>query len=234
MHIGILHYPAAITHSDLVDALQQGFDQEVSLLWYADTALPDIDAIMIPAPGVFSEALRELKQSPLWRKIQQYAQQGGFLFGSGDAFSLLCEFGLLPGRFLPNAGQQYLSKNLHIKVDNRNTRISALYNDNYPLKLPVSTSHGRYEVTSDELKTMQENKQVIFRFATHNGEFLHEANPLGTTQGIAGISNRNRNVFGMIPFPERAVDDELGNTDGQLIFRSVIHMVGRSISMKLK
>lgn len=233
MKFGILTHPASITHPDLVYVLEELKSQHVEKLWYYDTDFHNIDAVLLPSSGVYREGYNELRQAPMIRQILRFAESGGFVFGAGNGFRLLCDLGLLPGNLVENPSGRFVAKNSFVSVDNRNTRISALYNGKAPLKLPVSTYYGRFVASANEMKAMQRNRQVIFRYVNSGGKVSPQANITGSADNIAGISNKTRNVFGMIPFPERAVDDELGNTDGRLIFDSVIQIVGRSISRNL-
>lgn len=233
MKFGVLIHPASITHEDLIYVLEEIKMQRVIRLWYDEDEFSNIDAVFIPSSGVYREGYQELKHAPMMRKIVQFAKNGGFVFGAGNGFRLLCDFNLLPGNLVENPSGRFVGQNGYIRVDNRNTRISALYKGNVPLMLPVGIYSGRYVASNQELETMQKYKQVIFRFSDANGNVNGNANITGSVHNIAGISNATRNVFGMIPFAERAVDDELGNTDGRLIFDSVIRIVGRSISRSL-
>lgn len=233
MKFGVLVHPASITHEDLIYVLDDVKSQTVVRLWYDDSDFNNIDAVFLPSSGVYREGYNLLKQTPMMHNIIRFAQKGGFVFGSGNAFRLLCDFDLLPGNLVENPSGRFVGQNSFVKVDNNNTRISALYNGDLPLKLPIATYSGRFVASGQELKDMNTHKQIIFRFADAEGVVNNKANITGAVNNIAGISNSTRNVFGMIPFPERAVDDELGNTDGQLIFDSVIRIVGRSISRNL-
>lgn len=233
MKFGVLVHPASITHEDLIYVLEEIKSQDVIRLWYDDHEFRDVDAVFIPSSGVYREGYRELKQAPMVRQIIQFARNKGFVFGAGNGFRLLCDLGLLPGNLVENPSGRFLGQNCFLKVDNNNTRISALYNGENALKLPIGVYSGRYVASREELEQLNRYRQVIFRFSDSNGQVAQEANITGSTDNIAGVSNTTRNVFGMIPFPERAVDDELGNTDGSLIFESVIRIVGRSISRNL-
>jgi phosphoribosylformylglycinamidine synthase len=154
--------------------------------------------------------------------VINFANQGGFVFGVCNGFQILCEAGLLPGALLHNSNQKFICKNVFIKPDNNNTVITALLDKNKAYKIPIAHGEGRYYADEETLKGMRQNNQILFRYCDRNGIITEEANPNGTIDNIAGVCNEQKNVYGMMPHPERAADDELGNTDGTAIFESIL------------
>ncbi len=195
------------------DALQNGLNKEVVMLWHKDKDISMFftdDCIVLPGGFSFGDYLRcgaIARFSPMMQSVIDFANRGGKVLGVCNGFQVLCESGLLPGVLLQNAQQQFVCKNVFITA-----------NDGIPLKIPVAHGEGRYYADESVLNELEENNQVIFRYCDEKGivEPLH--NPNGATRNIAGIANRGGNVFGMMPHPERAVSTLLGNTDGFKVF----------------
>jgi len=157
--------------------------------------------------------------------VVRFARKGGFVFGVCNGFQILCEAGLLPGTLLHNDHQKFSCKNIYIKPDNDNTSITSLLDKNSAYKIPIAHGEGRYYADNDTLKSMRLNDQILFRYCDENGVISEEANPNGSIENIAGVCNENKNVFGMMPHPERAADIELGNVDGRAIFESILSII---------
>ncbi|HRH37621.1 MAG TPA: phosphoribosylformylglycinamidine synthase I, partial [Flavobacteriales bacterium] len=146
---------------------------------------------------------------------------GGLVFGVCNGFQVLCEAGLVPGALLHNSGQKFISKNIHIRRATGNTIITKAVPER-ALKIPIAHGEGRFHIDNDGLKALKDNDQVIFRYCDALGKVTDEANPNGSRDNIAGVCNKARNVFGMMPHPERACDDRLSNTDGRSLFESIL------------
>jgi phosphoribosylformylglycinamidine synthase len=158
-------------------------------------------------------------------KVIDFAAKGGYVFGICNGFQILCEAGLLPGALLHNNERKFICKNIYIKAQHNDSLLTAAIPLSKALKMPVAHGEGKYFVGDVELKKMNENGQVIFHYCDEHGEITQASNPNGSLENIAGICNAEKNVFGMMPHPERASDPELGNTDGKILFESLLSLV---------
>jgi phosphoribosylformylglycinamidine synthase len=195
------------------DALEKDLGFEVQMLWHKDNDLSHFttdDCIVLPGGFSYGDYLRcgaIAKFSPMMQSVIEFANKGGKVLGVCNGFQILCESGLLPGALLQNANQQFICKNVFIKSDNSD-----------PLQIPIAHGEGRYFADDATLASLEKNNQIIFRYCDENGNIGGAANPNGAIKDIAGICNANRNVFGMMPHPERATNPALNNTDGVQVF----------------
>jgi phosphoribosylformylglycinamidine synthase subunit PurQ / glutaminase len=225
MKFGVVIFPGSNCDQDMIYVLRNIMEQEVVELWHKDSNLKNVDAIMLPGGFSFGDYLRSgaiARYSPIMDSVIEFARQGGFVFGVCNGFQILCEAGLLPGALLHNNNQKFICKNVHIIPDNLSNPITSLIRERAPLKIPVAHGEGRYYAREPEIAEMRHNKQILFRYCDPEGSISEEFNPNGSLDNIAGVCNEKRNVFGMMPHPERASDDELGNTDGRIIFESIV------------
>lgn len=201
----------------MYDALKYDLKQEAVMLWHKDKELAGFttdDCIVLPGGFSYGDYLRcgaIARFSPLMQAVIDFANKGGKVLGVCNGFQVLCEAGLLPGALLRNANQQFVCKNVFIKGD-----------DGEALMIPVAHGEGRYYADEATLKQLEANNQIIYRYCDADGSITDEANPNGATNNIAGICNANRNVFGMMPHPERACSEVLGNTDGRKVFKALL------------
>lgn len=227
MKFGIVVFPGSNCDRDMEHALRHDLGQEVEMLWHKDHDLSSYtkeDCIVLPGGFSYGDYLRcgaLARFSPMMESVVKHAQNGGKVLGVCNGFQILCEAGLLPGALLMNDNQQFICKNVFIKNENQ---ASAINKDiaPQPLKIPIAHGEGRYFADAETLAKIENNNQVIFRYCDENGEVGH-ATPNGSTNHIAGICNEGRNVFGMMPHPERATSSILGNEDGMLLFKSLIN-----------
>ncbi len=225
MTFGIVNFPGSTGVNDLCYALQEMLDQKVVIVWHKDTVPSGIDILILPAGSSFGDDLRPgamARFSPVMDSIIQYTEKGGVVLGISNGFQILCEAGLLPGTFLLNDSLIYTCKSCHIKADNNHSLINRYVEKEKVLKIPVSIKYGRYYVDEGTLIEMRQNDQITYRYCNEYGKSTERSNPGGAVENIAGICNAEKNIYGIIPVPERAVDDELGNTDGKLIFQSFL------------
>ena len=225
MKIGVVIFPGSNCDHDMIYVLRNIMDQNVVELWHKDNDLQGARAIILPGGFSYGDYLRSgaiARYSPIMDYVIEFANNGGFVFGVCNGFQILCEAGLLPGALLPNNTQKFICKNVFIKPDNNSTVVTALLDKDRPYKIPISHGEGRYYADEETLKAMRQNDQILFRYCDSNGVITEEANPNGTLDNIAGVCNEQKNVYGMMPHPERAADEELGNTDGQAIFESIL------------
>jgi phosphoribosylformylglycinamidine synthase I len=228
MKFGVVVFPGSNCDEDMVYVLETIMQQEVVKLWHKDTDLKNCDFIVLPGGFSYGDYLRSgaiARFSPIMDKVIEHANKGGYVMGVCNGFQILCEAGLLPGALLHNSHHQFTCKNVYIKADNKSNLITSQADTTKTLKIPVAHGEGRYYAEEAELKQIIANGQVLFRYCDENGNINASANPNGALDNIAGVSNKNKNVFGMMPHPERAADRELGNTDGRIIFESIISMV---------
>lgn len=226
MKFGVVIFPGSNCDQDMIYVLRNILEHEVVELWHKDTDLHGVDAIVLPGGFSYGDYLRSgaiARYSPIMEKVIEFANNGGFVFGVCNGFQILCESGLLPGALLHNDNQKFICKNTHIVPDNNSCSVTAKLEKQKPLMIPIAHGEGRYFAKKETLQEMRQNGQIIFRYCNEHGEITSEANPNGSSENIAGICNKNKNVFGMMPHPERAADDELGNTDGRAIFESMIN-----------
>ena len=220
MKFGVVIFPGSNCDRDMLDALQNDLQQDVIALWHKDSDLSMFttnDCIVLPGGFSFGDYLRcgaIAKFSPMMQSVIAFANNGGKVLGVCNGFQILCESGLLPGVLLANANQKFICKNVFIKNTNDATATA--------LKIPIAHGEGRFFATADVLQEIENNNQVIYRYCTANGEVNSDANPNGTTNNIAGIKNKNGNVFGMMPHPERACSAALGNEDGRQVFADLL------------
>jgi phosphoribosylformylglycinamidine synthase len=154
-------------------------------------------------------------------EVIKYANDGGKVLGICNGFQILCEAGLLPGTLMHNESRKFICKNVNILPVSRSASISADLDDSAPLRIPIAHGEGNYFLPEQELAELEENDQVIFRYCDENGKVNNASNPNGSANNIAGVSNVGKNVFGMMPHPERACSEDLGNTDGRAILRGL-------------
>ena len=158
-------------------------------------------------------------------KVIEFANNGGYVMGVCNGFQILCESGLLPGALLHNNSHKFICKNVYLSTQTNRSCITDRVNLDEPLCIPIAHGEGRYFADAETLQQLNDNEQVIFRYCDNDGNVTNESNPNGAVENIAGICNAGRNVFGMMPHPERAADQELNNTDGGFIFESIISVL---------
>ena len=226
MKFGIVVFPGSNCDHDTFYVLGDILGQQVVELWHKEEDLKGVDAIILPGGFSYGDYLRSgaiARFSPILDRVIDFARQGGFVFGICNGFQVLCEAGLLPGALLHNANQKFVCKNIHILPDNNDNVLTQNLDKQKPLMIPVAHEEGRYFAPKATLQEMRMKGQILFRYCNQYGEITTEANPNGSKENIAGICNQDKNVFGMMPHPERASDEKLGNTQGQAILLSAIN-----------
>lgn len=228
MKFGVVVFPGSNCDEDIVYVLKEIMGQETVKLWHKNTDLEGCTHIILPGGFSYGDYLRSgaiARFSPIMEKVTEHANKGGFVFGVCNGFQVLCESGLLPGALLHNNSRKFICKNIHIKAENNNTLVTSKVPANKALKIPIAHGEGKYYADAATIKQLNENGQVLFRYCDENGHVTEAANPNGATDNIAGICNATKNVFGMMPHPERASDKELGNEDGRFLFESILEKV---------
>jgi len=228
MKFGVVVFPGSNCDEDMRHVLADVLDQEVEMLWHKNDALGDFgpgDCIVLPGGFSFGDYLRSgavAKLSPIMEQVIDFANNGGYVIGICNGFQILCESGLLPGVLLANDTQKFICKNLHIKVDNNQTAFTQNTKASEVLQIPIAHADGRFYASDSELQKLEQNNQILFRYCAADGSLSENTNPNGSLMHIAGICNENQNVFGMMPHPERAAEDALGNIQGRILFESII------------
>lgn len=228
MKFGVVIFPGSNCDQDMIYVLRNIMKQEVVELWHKDKSLQNCDMIILPGGFSYGDYLRSgaiARFSPVMEKISVFADKGGYVFGVCNGFQIACEAGLLPGALLHNTDRKFHCKNVFIKVQNSDTLITSAIPKEKALKIPIAHGEGNYFNDAESLKKMNENGQILFRYCDEKGTITEESNPNGSIENIAGICNEKKNVFGMMPHPERASDTELGNTDGKFLFESILNLV---------
>jgi phosphoribosylformylglycinamidine synthase I len=228
MKFGVVVFPGSNCDEDMVYVLRDIMGQETIKLWHKNTSLEGCTHLVLPGGFSYGDYLRSgaiARFSPIMEKVIEHANKGGFVFGVCNGFQILCESGLLPGALLHNDSRKFICKNIFIKAENNSTAITAKVPMNKALKIPIAHGEGKYFADADTLKKLNANGQILFRYCDESGNVNEAGNPNGATENIAGICNEGKNVFGMMPHPERASDKELGNQDGKFLFESILEMV---------
>lgn len=226
MKFGVVIFPGSNCDEDIIYVLEQIMGQEVVRLWHKDHNLQGADFIVLPGGFSFGDYLRSgaiAKFSPLMQEIIQFANKGGFVLGICNGFQILAEAGLVPGALLHNSNRKFICQNIYLKPETTNTLITSLLDTTKALKIPIAHAEGNYFADSETFKKIQDNGQILFRYCDEAGNITESANPNGSIDNIAGVCNINRNVFGLMPHPERAADSILGNQDGLGIFESILN-----------
>ncbi|MBS4065012.1 MAG: phosphoribosylformylglycinamidine synthase subunit PurQ [Chitinophagaceae bacterium] len=225
MKFGVVVFPGSNCDEDMVYVLRDIMKQETVKLWHKNTDLEGCTHIVLPGGFSYGDYLRSgaiARFSPIMQSVIEHANKGGFVFGVCNGFQILCEAGLLPGALLHNDSRKFICKNVYIKAENTNSKITSKVPAGKALKIPIAHGEGKYFADADTLKTLNANGQILFRYCDENGSLSDTANPNGATEYIAGVCNTSKNVFGMMPHPERASDKELGNIDGAFLFESIL------------
>ncbi len=231
MKFGVVLFPGSNCDDDMMHVLGTVLEQETVKLWHKDRDISSFstdDCIILPGGFSYGDYLRcgaVARFSPIMQSVVEFANAGGKVFGICNGFQILCEAGLLPGVLLRNANQKFICKNTYLHIETRNALITQGI-EQQVLKVPIAHAEGRYYADQTTLNTLIENDQILFKYCDATGNVTEAANPNGTLLNIAGICNTQRNVFGMMPHPERASETILGNSDGRLIFEAMLDLVG--------
>jgi len=225
MKFGVVTFPGSNCDEDMVYVLKTIMGQEVEQLWHKDTDLKGVDFVVLPGGFSYGDYLRSgaiAKLSPIMGEVIKHANKGGYVLGICNGFQILTESGLLEGALLHNNTQKFICKNTFIKPASSSAAITKGLDLEKAFKIPIAHGEGRFYAPDDTLKSILDNEQVIFNYCSANGTVNDESNPNGSLFNIAGITNKNKNVFGMMPHPERAADHLLSNEDGKMIFESLL------------
>ena len=226
--IGVVVFPGSNCDHDAYYAFKKVLDCETRFLWHKETNIKESDLIILPGGFSYGDYLRTgsiARFSPIMNTVIDFAEKGGHVMGICNGFQILLEAGLLPGVMLKNKSLQFVCKDVYLSVANNNTVFTKDISPDQVLKIPVAHGEGHYFADETALKQLEENNQIVFRYSSPENIIDDIYNPNGSVNNIAGIVNKQGNVLGMMPHPERSCDPLLGKTDGQLIFRSVINNI---------
>lgn len=228
MKFGVIVFPGSNCDHDAYHVISKHVGQPVDFIWHRDTNLDAFDGIIIPGGFSYGDYLRcgaLAKFSPVMGAVKQFAAQGKFVMGICNGFQILCEAGLLPGALVRNANLHFISKHVNIRVETTETPFTTNLKAHQVLSIPIAHGEGNYVCDDVTFAQIEANDQIVFRYCDAAGETTPESNPNGSRSNIAGICNRERNVLGMMPHPERACEELLGSNDGREIFGSLTNSI---------
>ncbi len=225
MKFGVVTFPGSNCDQDMIYVLQNLLGQQVETLWHKDTSIKNVDMVILPGGFSYGDYLRSgaiAKFSPIMHEVIRHANQGGYVLGVCNGFQILTEAGLLNGALLHNDQQKFICKNVYLKPISKMAGITKGLDFDKTYKIPIAHGEGRYYANDNTIKELEDQDQILFRYCHDTGIENNASNPNGSVNNIAGITNKAKNVFGMMPHPERAADTILGNTDGKNIFESIL------------
>ena len=225
MKFGVVTFPGSNCDQDMVYVLESILNQKVEQLWHKDTDLKGCDFIVLPGGFSYGDYLRSgaiAKLSPIMGKVIEHANNGGYVMGICNGFQILTESGLLDGALLHNNNQKFICKNVYLKPVSNETAITKVLDTNKAYQIPIAHGEGRYYADDATIAKLKEKDLILFQYSTKDAQVTDEVNPNGSVDNIAGITNEGRNVFGMMPHPERAADEALANQDGRAFFESIL------------
>jgi phosphoribosylformylglycinamidine synthase len=224
MKFGVVTFPGSNCDQDMIYVLRNILKQEVVELWHKDSDLQGAEFVVLPGGFSYGDYLRSgaiARFSPIMEKVIEFANNGGYVMGICNGFQVLCESGLLPGTLQHNTSHTFICKNVYLKPASNSNAMTADLEDR-AYKIPIAHGEGNYFASDDTLAELKANEQILFYYSDKEGNINAEGNPNGSIQNIAGVTNATKNVFGMMPHPERAADENLGNTDGVSFFQSLM------------
>ena len=228
MKFGIVTFPGSNCDYDAYRAVIDVLGEEAVYIWHKDHDLQGADVVILPGGFSYGDYLRAgaiARFSPVMSEVVEHAKKGGIVMGICNGFQIACEAGLLPGALLRNASLQFVSAPVNLRVENSDTLFTSGYTEGQIIRIPIAHGDGRYTASDTALDDLEQNQQVLFRYVNPAGETMDDANPNGSARSIAGIVSAEGNVLGMMPHPERALDDLLGSSDGVALFESLLARV---------
>ena len=231
MHFGIIVFPGTWSEGDCVYAIER-IGHQATILTENHQNINNYDCLVIPGGFSYGDYLRPgaiASTSPIMEKVKKFSENGGLVIGICNGFQILCETGLLPGSLMRNAHLEYRSQWINLKVCNANSPFANKFNEDQVIRIPISHAEGNYFVDNQQFKELIDHKQIVFKYCSEDGSLSENDNPNGSVFNIAGVMNKKKNVLGMMPHPERACEDLLGGTDGNLIFLSIVKSMNLEI-----
>ena len=225
MRFGVVVFPGTWSDCDFHHVISEVLRQPVKYVWHRERSLGDLDCVVLPGGFSYGDYLRAgavAGRSPVVEALRDFVEGGGFVLGSCNGFQILCEAGLLPGALMRNECLQYRCQSTHLLVDNVEVPFTRGMRPGQVLTMPISHGEGKYHADAETLRALKARNQVVFRYATADGQVTKAANANGSVDNIAGIVNEQGTVLGLMPHPERAAETAMGGTDGLLIFQSLL------------
>ena len=225
MKFGVLVFPGSNCDHDTFHVIAEVAHQPVTFLWHDSDDLGNVDAVLVPGGFAYGDYLRTgaiARFSPVMQAVQRFAAGGGPVLGICNGFQILTEAGLLPGALMRNAGLKYICKQVHLRTETADSPFTNKLTKGEVLQMPIGHMEGNYFCTPDELRALEAEDRIAFRYSTSEGKVTANANPNGSLGNIAGILNAGRNVLGMMPHPDRSSEKILGSADGWKIFSSMV------------
>jgi phosphoribosylformylglycinamidine synthase len=220
----VLVFPGSNCDHDTYNAIGGVMGQPVTYLWHESHSLEGCDAILVPGGFAYGDYLRTgaiARFAPIMQAVRRFAGAGGVVMGICNGFQILCEAGLLPGALMRNAGQRYICRQLHLRVETNYSPFTDGLARGQVLRMPIGHMEGNYFCDGATLETLKREDRIAFRYATAAGEITAEANPNGSLENIAGVLSEGRNVLGMMPHPDRSSEALLGSADGLELFQAM-------------
>lgn len=224
MKFGVVMFPGSNCDHDTYHVISKVIGQPVDFIWHRQSSVADCDAVILPGGFSYGDYLRTgaiARFSPVMGAVKEFASRGGLVMGICNGFQILCEAGLLPGALLRNKNLKFICDHVNIRVEATDTPFTNRCQRNQVLSVPIAHGDGNYFCDDRTLAELQRENRILFRYSDADGRITAEANPNGSLDNIAGICSRERNVLGMMPHPERASEQQLGSSDGRIIFYSV-------------
>ena len=235
MKFGVVVFPGSNCDHDTYHVISKVIGQPVDFIWHKDEEISHCDAIILPGGFSYGDYLRTgaiARFSPVMRAVTEFAREGGFVLGICNGFQILCEAGLLPGALLRNRDLKFICQHVNVRVEQTDTPFTSVCAPGQVLSLPIAHGEGNYFCDPETLVELESEGRVVFRYCDPEGRVMEAANPNGSLNSIAGICNRERNVLGLMPHPERASEDTLGSHDGRLVFRSLAAAVSELVRLR--
>ncbi|MBT6885359.1 MAG: phosphoribosylformylglycinamidine synthase subunit PurQ [Rhodospirillaceae bacterium] len=229
MKAAVIVFPGSNCDRDLQVALRSAMGAAPEMVWHGDSDMPDVDLIAVPGGFSYGDYLRSgamAAKSPIMKEVVARAGKGVPVLGICNGFQVLTEAGLLPGALMRNAQLKYICKDVLLKVAANDTAFTQAYDQDQVIRIPIAHHDGNYFADDDTLNELEDDNRVAFRYCDAAGTLSEDANPNGSQRAIAGIFNKNRNVLGMMPHPERLADAKLGGADGKPMFDGLVQALG--------
>lgn len=231
MKFGVVVFPGSNCDHDAYHALGTVLQQPVEWIWHQSEDVSGFDAIVLPGGFAYGDYLRTgaiARFSPVMKAVEKFARAGGLVLGICNGFQILLEAGLLPGAMIRNKGLRFICRHVHIRVETTNTPFTCAAQRGQVLTIPIAHSEGSYFCSAETLAELKRGDQIVFRYTTPDGREEASGNPNGSLANIAGICNRERNVVGLMPHPERAVEAALGSADGLVVLQSMVASLAKA------
>ncbi len=231
MEFGVIVFPGTWSDGDCYTAVTDNLGEQARYIWHKDTDVSGVDCLIVPGGFSYGDYLRAgaiARFSPIMKSVEEFASGGGLVIGICNGFQILCEAGLLPGVLMRNDHLQFRCQWVNLRVETTDTHFTNASQKGDVLSVPISHGEGNFYADEATLKTLQDNGQIAFSYCDDAGNVTPEANPNGSLRNIAGITNAEGNVLGMMPHPERCCDPLMGGTDGLTIFRSIVQSISKS------